>query len=956
MKEKANDSLPIGTELQQGKFIIDNLFSDKGGFSLIYEGRAIRKVVDEFFGGKRENLIEESVIIKELYFEDKSERKLNSTQLLWKPKNDADRRLIEKFKEKTKSEGMKLAELANQTPYIIVILAAFEENDTVYLVTKKIEGAVDFGKIVRQESNPLQLKNTLRYIVQVCEALKVVHNNNIIHLDIKPDNILRDSNDNAILIDFGISVSVVEGKVQTLLEGAVSPGYSPPEQETRNKNNIGFYSDIYSLGATMYFLFTKKNPPSYGELINEPLLPPSYYNKEVSDYLDEVIVKCMQIKFQNRYQTVDDLLEALNGEATYNRLVEKAKKSFQEKRYDLGIEAIVASEKYIPLTMDLHSLKLDLQNARKQSQKEANYKQQLNKAEQLITTKNYQEAVELLQLLPENDQITKKILYCEEQLKKEKLNELLKNAAFYEKSDDYEKALTTYLEAKKIDQNNKELNTKIEKLKSKITQQNDVAKIRESLSCYETGIISYEEIKPMVIAFLEKYPKEINLKREWKTIEQVELQKQEEQKYLSYLSLAEKAVTYREAHSYLSKIPKSSKHFYKAQQVIKKFSAVEDEKNILYQIEQFHKNILSYERLQEEVGIFTKKYPYNRNVFSKFQVIKQAKETYEQEKIKQIKYEKTILTAKTLIRDKKINEAQTILLNIPENAESYQEAKNILKEIEVGGKESNANEQKTKNNTGKVAGIVIALSLLVFGGYYISTQNSIQESPIVNPLQTNNEQQDWEQLQSKPNPTVADYQTFISTYPNGTYTQQATTKKEELEKAIQRKQEAENKEAEREKIAKADTNAWNKARQTNTKTAYKNYLRAYPNGIYKQKAKTAIAKIEQQEQADKQAAQQRQIANYETQANRYKQNNEYILAIQKLNAAQNIKYSSSRNTKIRNLKAEGDSKARQLMRQVFQLKIDSGLDDCNNVLKRYYKKVRKLTKNRQVLTMIKCND
>ena len=132
------DALPKGTKLQGGKFIVDCLFSDQGGFSLIYEGRAIRKVEDEFFGSSRVNIIEEDVIIKELYFRDKSERREGQTALTWHPKDKNDKELIKTFKEKTKSEAEKLARLVEKTPYIIVIYAAFEENDTVYLDRKSV--------------------------------------------------------------------------------------------------------------------------------------------------------------------------------------------------------------------------------------------------------------------------------------------------------------------------------------------------------------------------------------------------------------------------------------------------------------------------------------------------------------------------------------------------------------------------------------------------------------------------------------------------------------------------------------------------------------------------------------------------------------------------------------------------------------------------------------------------
>ena len=573
------DALPKGTKLQGGKFIVDCLFSDQGGFSLIYEGRAIRKVEDEFFGSSRVNIIEEDVIIKELYFRDKSERREGQTALTWHPKDKNDKELIKTFKEKTKSEAEKLARLVEKTPYIIVIYAAFEENNTVYLITKKIEGAKDFRKIIKGDKKKaiapekLELKTSLRYIHNVCEALKVVHNNNIIHLDIKPSNILRDEKDNAVLIDFGISVTVETGQIKTLLDGAISPHYSPPEQGSKDKKNIGFYSDIYALGATMYFFFTGGHlPPEYGDLISsgETFLPPSHYNDEVSEYLDSVVIKCLSLSFRDRYQTMEELIEALKGEKKYNTLVAEAHKALSDKKYEKGIEAIVATESLIPLSIELQSLKHELQRGREKEQKEEENKKQIINAERLIAQQKYKEAIDLLQLLPENASIKQKIAYCEKQLVEQQFAKLLADAAAYESNNNHQKALDTYLEAKKLKQNDEEVNSKIDSLSLLIVEMKERRDINDALNRFENKQLSFEQLKAIIEEYLQKHPHDNEIAKKWKALQAKKTVdgKENEAQHLQYLENALTAKSKDSALDWLRKIPSHSQYYDEAQQKI----------------------------------------------------------------------------------------------------------------------------------------------------------------------------------------------------------------------------------------------------------------------------------------------------------------------------------------------------------------------------------------------------
>lgn len=359
-----NESLKPGSSLADGRFIIDKLMA-KGGFSYIYEGRLIYHLAldNEFVSIKAE---ERPVVIKELYISDKSHREPDGITLRWNDENEPDEesRLSYRIKNKTRNEALKLRMLTS--PYILRLIGAFEENNTIYQITEKIQGAIDFHKKLSLSSDKvgkkLSVQDALRYITQVSEALKEVHSNNIVHLDIKPENILCDYADNAILMDFGISMTIGENMGKSSILTAASRPWAPPEQyNAKSMITVSFASDIYSLGQTFYAFLTGVIPPDFSEVTSGSaiLQLPSEYNKEVSDYLDEVVTKCIQTKRDKRYQTIEEFLFALQGENDYKAIVNKAQDAVQQENYEQAIHLLNDSERYVSLSPDLLNLKLE---------------------------------------------------------------------------------------------------------------------------------------------------------------------------------------------------------------------------------------------------------------------------------------------------------------------------------------------------------------------------------------------------------------------------------------------------------------------------------------------------------------------------------------------------------------------------------------------------------------------
>ena len=264
-------------------------FLGKGGFGITYLGRHI--------------LLNKYVAIKEYFPKDNFRRESNGTQVSYSDKSVA-RRNIEKFLKEAKT----MAELNHEG--VVKVNDVFEENNTAYYVMDYIEGRS------LAEQLPIAQEQALAYIKQAAEALQYVHTKGILHLDIKPANIMINQSGKAVLIDFGISKHYdSEGKGTSLSTQGYSSGYSPIEQMTPGGlKQFTPPTDIYALGATLYKIISGTTPPASTDLADEETLSrPENMSREVFGFIN----KCMQQKRKDRPQTMSEvlgLIEALSGE------------------------------------------------------------------------------------------------------------------------------------------------------------------------------------------------------------------------------------------------------------------------------------------------------------------------------------------------------------------------------------------------------------------------------------------------------------------------------------------------------------------------------------------------------------------------------------------------------------------------------------------------------------------
>ncbi len=296
--KKSTYSLPVGSTLMQGKYRIVAVLG-QGGFGITYKGE--------------HTMLGTTVAIKEFFMKGACERDENSTHVTTSQSNSE---LASRFRTKFLKEAKTLAALKH--PNIIRVFDVFEDNGTAYYVMDYIEGN-NLSDIVEGKgrlSEPLALK----YIRQVANALNYLHQKKLLHLDVKPANILLDKNTgNAILIDFGVSKQYdQDGQQTSTTPPAISKGYSPVEQYAQGSNVKTFSpaTDIYSLAATLYKLVTGNTPPESNLLLNEDeQLPP--YPSNVSETTRNAIAECLQTR-KKRPQSISEFLQLLDSEPISN--------------------------------------------------------------------------------------------------------------------------------------------------------------------------------------------------------------------------------------------------------------------------------------------------------------------------------------------------------------------------------------------------------------------------------------------------------------------------------------------------------------------------------------------------------------------------------------------------------------------------------------------------------------
>lgn len=249
---KTDNSLPAGFQLKGNErtyTIAETL--GHGGFGITYRAKAEVKV-----GGIRMKV---DFALKEFFMRDDCERQANASIVYSNPARDR----VENSRKDFINEALRLKKIGFSHPNIVGFDEVFEANNTAYYVMEYLRGK-SLGDYVK-EQGPLTEAETIRLMQPVMEAVELLHRNRICHLDIKPDNIMLEQEENGnirpVLIDFGLSKHYdnTGHATSTINTFGYSEGYAPAEQY-RGITTFSPGADIYALGATLWHCLTGKTP------------------------------------------------------------------------------------------------------------------------------------------------------------------------------------------------------------------------------------------------------------------------------------------------------------------------------------------------------------------------------------------------------------------------------------------------------------------------------------------------------------------------------------------------------------------------------------------------------------------------------------------------------------------------------------------------------------------------
>jgi len=290
MASQANQALPAGTRVENYR-IVSTLAS--GGFSTVYLAH------DEK---------ETPVVIKEYLPSALAVRTDGSPAPKVAPADAA------KFLYGVKcffEEGRALAKLSH--PNVVRVLNFFRANETVYIVMRYEKGRSLQLQIQNRVGMPdeVWVRSTF---AELLNGLREVHRNKLLHLDIKPANVFLRTDGSPLLIDFGAARQTLSG-AGTQLAPTYTPGFAAPEQYARS-GELGPWTDIYSIGATVYSCLAGAAPQPAHERLKKDELPAARkrWSEQYSRVLLDIIDWCLRLNHLERPQSVLALQKALLGE------------------------------------------------------------------------------------------------------------------------------------------------------------------------------------------------------------------------------------------------------------------------------------------------------------------------------------------------------------------------------------------------------------------------------------------------------------------------------------------------------------------------------------------------------------------------------------------------------------------------------------------------------------------
>ncbi len=292
--ERSPDALPFGCQLN-GRYQIGRVLGH-GGFGITY-------LAWDYRGRRR-------VALKELY-PSRMERSPDGQSVVVSPELQP---FFQHAKKRFVDEARVISSLRRE-PAIVNIYDYFETNNTTYYAMEFLEGA-DLQHVFIQNKGVMTWQQLEKPVESVMQGLAILHGHGLIHRDISPDNIFICSNGDTKLIDFGSVRREDAGHFTAFLKDV----YAPPELFLTNGNQ-GFWTDTFSLCATLYYLLSRGTLPSkvYERSASlkssgkDSLVPLSAFNPSAPPRVVEAIMYGLNLDDTKRFRSIDEMHAALFG-------------------------------------------------------------------------------------------------------------------------------------------------------------------------------------------------------------------------------------------------------------------------------------------------------------------------------------------------------------------------------------------------------------------------------------------------------------------------------------------------------------------------------------------------------------------------------------------------------------------------------------------------------------------
>ena len=276
-----------------GKYLIGKAIGE-GGFGITYIGIDLE--------------LEARVAIKEYYPQGAAARDSRTNDGTVRSYSENTRTFFEEGREKFINEARTIAKF-RELPEIVGVIEFFRENQTAYIVMEYLDGQT-LKQYLKANGGKIPADELLRMMKPLISSLGKVHSQGLIHRDISPDNIMLMKDGSIKILDFGGARDFISQNGKSL-SVMVKHGYAPEEQY-RSHGDQGPWTDVYALCATMYRCITGKIPPeALDRLYQDELKPIFSFNVACPKYIEKAITKGLSVRKDGRYQSMEELYDAL---------------------------------------------------------------------------------------------------------------------------------------------------------------------------------------------------------------------------------------------------------------------------------------------------------------------------------------------------------------------------------------------------------------------------------------------------------------------------------------------------------------------------------------------------------------------------------------------------------------------------------------------------------------------